>query len=114
MARMYHVEIIKAKGDQKELEEAKEYVDAVVQTAQKEGIPAESLTPAGRPHDAIIEAAGGRGVDLIVMGTYGRTGLKKFLMGSSTERVIGRAGCGILVVKDAKAARQICAVKRAA
>jgi nucleotide-binding universal stress UspA family protein len=43
--------------------------------------------------------AGGRGVDLIVMGTYGKTGLKKFLMGSSTEKVIGRAGCAVLVVR---------------
>ena len=33
------------------------------------------------------------------MGTYGKTGLKKALMGSATEKVIGSAGCGVLVVK---------------
>jgi nucleotide-binding universal stress UspA family protein len=38
-------------------------------------------------------------VDLIIMGSHGRTGLKKLLMGSVTERVIGGSPCPILVVK---------------
>ncbi len=59
----------------------------------------EALTPAGRSHEVIVETAGGRGVDLIVMGTYGKTGLKKILMGSSTEKVIGHANCAVLVVR---------------
>lgn len=81
-----------------ELEEAKAIVDKVVEMAQKEGIPVEALTPIGRSHDAIVETAGGRGVDLIVMGAYGKTGLKKLLMGSSTEKVVGHASCAVLVV----------------
>jgi nucleotide-binding universal stress UspA family protein len=64
----------------------------------RNNIPVETLTPVGRPYDVIAEIAGGRGVDLIVMGAYGKTGLKKFLMGSSTEKVIGLAGCAVLVV----------------
>ncbi len=84
---------------EKELEEAKTYANAVVEMARSEGIPAEAITPMGRSHDSIIETAGGRGVDLIVMGTYGKTGIKKMLMGSSTERVIGRAGCAVLVAR---------------
>jgi hypothetical protein len=79
--------------------EAKANVQQVVEMAQKEGITAEALTPLGRPHDVILETAGGRGVDLIVMGSYGRTGLKKLLMGSSTEKVIGHASCAVLVVR---------------
>jgi nucleotide-binding universal stress UspA family protein len=80
-------------------EEAKAHVQQVVDMAQKEGISAEALTPIGRSHDVIVEIAGGRGVDLIVMGSYGKTGLKKLLMGSSTEKVIGHASCAVLVVK---------------
>jgi nucleotide-binding universal stress UspA family protein len=38
-------------------------------------------------------------VDLIVMGAYGKTGLRKLLMGSSTEKVISHAGCAVLVAK---------------
>ncbi len=80
-------------------EEAKVHVRQVVEMAQKEGITAEALTPIGRSHDVIVEIAGGRGVDLIVMGSYGKTGLKKLLMGSSTEKVIGHASCAVLVVR---------------
>ena len=85
--------------DDSELEEAKTNVSNAVDLARKEGIPAEALTPTGRSYDVIVETAGGRGVDLIVMGTYGKTGLRKFIMGSSTEKVIGHAGCAVLVVK---------------
>ncbi len=91
---------------EQELPEARANVDQVVEMAQKEGIPVEALTPIGRSHNAIVETAGGRGVDLIVMGTYGKTGLKKLLMGSSTEKVIGHASCGVLVVRAAPGREQ--------
>jgi nucleotide-binding universal stress UspA family protein len=86
--------------DDSELEEARSNVSRVVDLGRKEGLSVEALTPIGRSHDAIVETAGGRGVDLIVMGTYGKTGVKKLLMGSSTEKVIGNAGCAVLVVKS--------------
>jgi nucleotide-binding universal stress UspA family protein len=92
-----------------ELGEATAHVHKVVEMAQKEGIPVEALTPFGRSSDVIVETAGGRGVDLIVMGTYGKTGLKKLLMGSSTEKVIGHAGCGVLVVRAVTPVREQCA-----
>jgi len=38
-------------------------------------------------------------VGLIVVGSHGRTGLERLLMGSVTERVIGHANCAVLVVK---------------
>ncbi len=82
-----------------DLGEAKANVDKVVGMARDEGVPIEAMTPMGRSHNVIVETAGGRGVDLIVMGTYGKTGIKKLLMGSSTERVIGHAGCAVLVVR---------------
>lgn len=91
------------------LPEAKANVDTVVETARKEGIPVEALTPIGRSHDVIVETAGGRGVDLIVMGAYGKTGLKKLLMGSATEKVIGHASCAVLVVRASASAGERCA-----
>jgi nucleotide-binding universal stress UspA family protein len=81
-----------------ELEQAKSYVHKIAELAQRKSIPVETLTPMGSPYDVIAEIAGGRGVDLIVMGAYGKTGFKKLLMGSSTEKVIGLAGCAVLVV----------------
>jgi nucleotide-binding universal stress UspA family protein len=94
---------------ERELEEAKANVKQVAEMAQKEGIPVEALTPIGRSHDVIVETAGGRGVDLIVMGTYGKTGLKKLLMGSSTEKVVGHASCAVLVVRAVTPVREQCA-----
>jgi nucleotide-binding universal stress UspA family protein len=81
-----------------ELKVAKLNTDNVLEMAGKEGIHAEAVTPRGRSYETIVETAAGRGVDLIVMGAYGKTGLKKILMGSSTERVIGLAGCAVMVV----------------
>jgi len=89
--------VVSAIRSESEAADAKASVDRVAEMAQKEGVQVEVLTPVGRPHDVIAEIAGGRGVDLIVMGAYGKTGLRKALMGSSTEKVIGLAKCSVLV-----------------
>jgi nucleotide-binding universal stress UspA family protein len=91
--------VLSAMRDVSEQKEAQTNISKAEEIARKEGVNVETLTPVGRSYDVIVETAGGRGVDLIVMGTYGKTGLKKFLMGSSTEKVIGNAGCAVLVVK---------------
>lgn len=87
--------------DQSEVSEAQSRVNRVVELGKGEGVTVEGVTPIGRSYDAIIETAGGRGVDLVIMGSYGKTGLKKALMGSSTEKVIGHVGCAVLVMKGA-------------
>jgi nucleotide-binding universal stress UspA family protein len=91
--------ILSAMRNESEQKDAQTNVSKAAGLAQKEGVNAETLTPVGRSYDVIVETAGGRGVDLIVMGTYGKAGLKKMVMGSSTEKVIGQAGCAVLVVK---------------
>jgi nucleotide-binding universal stress UspA family protein len=53
----------------------------------------------GAPHYAIAEIAGKRGCDLIVMGSHGRTGIEKLLLGSVTQRVLQDAKCPVLVVR---------------
>jgi len=95
-----HLIALSAMRDESEREEAKNLANKAAELAQAEGVSAEAVTPLGRSFNAIVETAGGRGVDLIVMGTYGKTGVKKLLMGSSTEKVIGNAGCAVLVVKS--------------
>jgi hypothetical protein len=52
------------------------------------------------PYEAVVGAARRRGSDLIVLGTHGRTGLLRLLMGSTTERVIGHAPCNVLIVRN--------------
>jgi nucleotide-binding universal stress UspA family protein len=94
-----HVIVLSAMRDEIERDEAMKTANQAAELARKEGLSAEAVTPMGKPHDAIVETAGGRGVNLIVMGTYGKTGIRKLLMGSSTEKVIGSAGCAVLVAK---------------
>jgi len=55
----------------------------------------------GSPAENIVAIAEDQGVDLIVIGTHGRTGLKRVLMGSVAEAVMRLAGCPVLTVKQA-------------
>ncbi len=85
-----------------EMEKARANAADVVPAARQAGIHAEMMTPVGKPHEIIAATAKNLGVDLIVMGAYGKTGLKRLLMGSTTEKVIGLAGCAVLVAKTAQ------------
>ena len=53
----------------------------------------------GHPADTIVRIAQTRGVDLIVMGTHGRTGLQHVLLGSVAEKVVRLASCPVLTVR---------------
>jgi nucleotide-binding universal stress UspA family protein len=53
----------------------------------------------GDPAQAILERAEGGAYDLIVMGTHGRTGLPRLLVGSVTEKVVRRAPCPVLTLR---------------
>jgi nucleotide-binding universal stress UspA family protein len=67
--------------------------------ADKPAIPLERRLVSGLAADAILETARQIGADLIVLGTHGRTGLGRFLMGSVAEVVLRKATCPVLTVK---------------
>jgi len=67
--------------------------------ASQQGIPVDTMIPMGRPEEGIVKAAEFKQASLIIVGSHGRTGLKRLLMGSVAERVIGQAKCPVLVVK---------------
>jgi nucleotide-binding universal stress UspA family protein len=77
--------------------EADKVLDKVKKWAGDLGVQAEVFIKDGEPHQAIVELAAERASDLIVMGSHGRKGLTRLLMGSVTERVIGYANCPVLV-----------------
>jgi nucleotide-binding universal stress UspA family protein len=62
-------------------------------------IRAERRVEEGDPIDEILHFAAENHVDLIVMGTHGRTGLRRLLMGSVAEQVVRKAPCPVLTVK---------------
>jgi nucleotide-binding universal stress UspA family protein len=65
-------------------------------------IPVQHVFLEGDPADEIVRYAQNTGTDLIVMGTHGRSGLERLLMGSVAEKVMREAPCSVLVVKLAK------------
>jgi nucleotide-binding universal stress UspA family protein len=66
------------------------------------GAGAEALVVAASPAAAISQTAIHRDVDLIVMGTHGRGGVSRFMLGSVTERVLAEADRPVLTVQEAK------------
>jgi nucleotide-binding universal stress UspA family protein len=84
---------------QKEFRDGEKNVNDLLVTAKQEGVTVAGNIIQGRPYEVIVEHSREKGVDLIVMGSHGRTGMERLLMGSVTERVVGNADCPVLVVK---------------
>lgn len=83
----------------KEMRVAEKNARAVKEAAAKEGVTVQAFVMSGKPADAIIETAKEKKADLIMLGSHGRTGLERLLMGSVAERVIVLSDCAVLVVK---------------
>jgi hypothetical protein len=81
------------------LSEAQAIAERVKQHAREMHLPAEALAVVGRPFEVIIKTATEMSVDIVVMGTHGRTGFDKIFLGSVAERVVGLAPCSVLIVK---------------
>jgi len=91
--------VISVASSEAEIASAKDNVNKVSEAAEKEGVKTASVVTIGKPYEAIIETAKQKKADFIVLGSHGRTGLARLLMGSVTERVIGHAEAAVLVVK---------------
>jgi len=85
--------------DDEEMIFAKDNVKKIVEFAEKEGVKTEGLTAIGEPYEAIVETSKQKHADLIVVGSHGKTGLNRLLMGSVTERIIGHSESAVLIVK---------------
>ena len=64
------------------------------------GLRARALVVRGDPREALIEEAHREHADLIVLGSHGRTGLKKLVIGTVASHVVAHAPCSVLVVKQ--------------
>jgi nucleotide-binding universal stress UspA family protein len=95
----YYAETTPLRLEEKLEEQAKVMLDAAEAKAKKENVACKTiLGKFGRPDEAIVKEAKERDIDLIVMGSRGKSGLERLLVGSVTERVIGDAPCPVLVV----------------
>jgi nucleotide-binding universal stress UspA family protein len=80
--------------------EGKEAVEYVRKEGEKIGVKVETIVEEGSPVRKIVDAS--KNFDLIVMGTLGRTGFSKLLLGSVAERVVRYADCPVMVVRAAR------------
>lgn len=63
-------------------------------------VPYEHRLVIGDPASEIVAVADELGADMIVLGTHGRTGLKRLLMGSVAEAVVRKANCPVITYKE--------------
>lgn len=91
---------IKQKKEKHELE-SKRWFDELNQSARRNNIQfkTELIDSQMSVEGAIVEYAENNGIDLIILGTRGRSGIKKLLLGSVASGVISYATCPVIVVK---------------
>lgn len=79
-------------------DEGKSATEYVVEAGKKADVEVEPIIIEGNPADDIVRFATENGIDLIVMGTLGRTGISHLLLGSVAENVVRHSKTQVLVV----------------
>lgn len=87
-----------AEVHQRSGEAAEQALTRSVERLREHGLTVRGLTRPGAPADEIVRTAQVERASLIVMGTHGRTGVTRVLMGSVAERVVREAPCPVLTV----------------
>jgi len=80
-------------------QEAENSMKKLLEKLRKLKINAKSLLLRGNAHEQIVRTAKSRRANLIVIGTHGRTGLSRLLMGSVANQVVSTAHCPVLTVR---------------
>ena len=83
-------------------QEGDDAIQYAKQVAEDKEIDSEGVVVEGDPAHAILEFAKQNKVDLIIMGTLGKGGLERFLLGSVTDKVVRHSKTSVLVVKKQK------------
>ena len=81
-------------------EEAWEDLNALEKQLLSKGVNAKAYLRVGYPFEEIVLMANDPEIDLVIIGSHGRTGIKRLLVGSTAERVVEHAPCPVLVVKE--------------
>jgi universal stress protein A len=84
-------------------QDARENLEILRQELLERGVKTEVILRIGYPFEEIVLVANHLKVDLIVIGSHGRSGISRLLLGSTTERVVQHADCPVLVVKGSRA-----------
>jgi nucleotide-binding universal stress UspA family protein len=79
--------------------EAQAVLDKGAATLQDQGFKVRLVYREGDPATEILELAQSEDVGMIVVGSHGRTGVRRFLLGSVSSRIVSHAPCSVLVIK---------------
>lgn len=79
---------------------ARERLTALAAEEADAGITFETVVRSGQAMVEIVETAREREIDLIIISTHGYTGLKRVMVGSTTEKIVRHAPCPVLVVRE--------------
>jgi nucleotide-binding universal stress UspA family protein len=94
--------------------DAQERLDRVLGSVAGSGLKLQLRLEEGRPASRILEVATEEAADLMVVGTHGRTGIERLVLGSVADRMVRQASCPVLTVRSAAvggprgAIRRIC------
>jgi nucleotide-binding universal stress UspA family protein len=78
--------------------EATEYITNMAKTLSEEGLAARGEVLYGKAADKIVEYAENNNIDLIIMGSHGRSGITRWAMGSVADRVANHSVAPVLIV----------------
>ncbi|MCE1273116.1 MAG: universal stress protein [Chlorobiaceae bacterium] len=87
-------------GLEKERADEEQKLASLIDEEQMAGIVADYVIYEGFAEECILDYAKRQEADIIIMGSHGRRGLKRMILGSVAEHVIRRAPCPVLVVKE--------------
>lgn len=81
-------------------ERARQELDKLAKEQIPTGVTVKSIIKTGKPFIEIIDTAGELDVDLIIIATHGRSGVEHILFGSTAEKVVRKAPCPVLTLRE--------------
>jgi nucleotide-binding universal stress UspA family protein len=81
-------------------ERARQELDKLAKEEIPSGVSVKTIIKTGKPFLEIIETAGELDVDLIIIATHGRSGVEHILFGSTAEKVVRKASCPVLTLRE--------------
>ena len=81
-------------------ERAKQELEKLAKEHIPSGVSVKTLIKTGKPFLEIIETASELDIDLIIIATHGRTGIEHILFGSTAEKVVRKAPCPVLTLRE--------------
>lgn len=92
----------KGKIKEKMKEQGQKAASTIEEMAKEAGVACEVIVAEGDPGSELLRISQERGADMIVVGSIGKTGLNKFMLGSVAEKVVRNSKVPVLMVPDGR------------